>query len=504
MIETHEASTRWSRIWKHLPLLAVYSFILVFAPIVVGQSKTINVTSAYSYGMDLRCSRGDRLRLEWNVCEPEEPVRLWLSTGSSGERIVSGAGSIEFTAGSDTEEVSARIRDFDSDDFAMVRISVIENVKPYRLVLDDLPDTEHCPSVLNRKQPNGSLYDFKGRATFTAYTIRIHIADGPAGPLDPLVVRVRIVSDRNSGWHESSLHGNSAPPSGWLFGAEENLRSRPLRTSLINEPVAANFVGGVIGGSSIERPVAADRSVSFKYLPPENAMTGHFEFELVRKGHIIATERHDIFVAMTDDDGELLKRRLPEPPVIDGVSAYEFVTAPGDEKHPQRFAVKKAVAVKIRKAAVSNLRLQRTDPTMIAAINKFVSWRSKRGKPLPRGIVEEVRSPRPFYINDISLPMGGIFDITGNYTVPHGGHRWGDQVDIKTTHLAKNWRQREKTVVVTFPKGTPEEAVKDPELVKALATLRLRQLSIIEEVMTAEGASRTLEDRTNHFHFSFR
>ncbi|MEO0267386.1 MAG: hypothetical protein ABIM36_04530 [candidate division WOR-3 bacterium] len=36
-------------------------------------------------------------------------------------------------------------------------------------------------------------------------------------------------------------------------------------------------------------------------------------------------------------------------------------------------------------------------------------------------------------INDISLPFGGLFDINGNWTVPHSTHRMGQNADIEGT-----------------------------------------------------------------------
>ena len=34
------------------------------------------------------------------------------------------------------------------------------------------------------------------------------------------------------------------------------------------------------------------------------------------------------------------------------------------------------------------------------------------------------------WINDMSLPWGGVFDIGGTHTAPHSGHKWGGEVDI--------------------------------------------------------------------------
>ncbi|MEO0297389.1 MAG: hypothetical protein ABIN23_08090 [candidate division WOR-3 bacterium] len=37
------------------------------------------------------------------------------------------------------------------------------------------------------------------------------------------------------------------------------------------------------------------------------------------------------------------------------------------------------------------------------------------------------------YINDLSLPYGGLFDIEGNWQTPHSEHRLGNNADISGT-----------------------------------------------------------------------
>lgn len=47
------------------------------------------------------------------------------------------------------------------------------------------------------------------------------------------------------------------------------------------------------------------------------------------------------------------------------------------------------------------------------------------------------QSPEPLLVNDISLNWGGLFDIAGDWSASagHGGHRFGDNADLKSTHL---------------------------------------------------------------------
>lgn len=41
----------------------------------------------------------------------------------------------------------------------------------------------------------------------------------------------------------------------------------------------------------------------------------------------------------------------------------------------------------------------------------------------------------PIYVNDMSLPKGGLFDINGNWFPPHQGHRQGTGMDLMTKNI---------------------------------------------------------------------
>ena len=53
------------------------------------------------------------------------------------------------------------------------------------------------------------------------------------------------------------------------------------------------------------------------------------------------------------------------------------------------------------------------------------------------------------YINDMSLPTGGVFDIKGNFTHPHKTHKEGRHVDI-------NWSSMTEEEAVWFEKKSTE------------------------------------------------
>ena len=63
------------------------------------------------------------------------------------------------------------------------------------------------------------------------------------------------------------------------------------------------------------------------------------------------------------------------------------------------------------------------------------SGRHSEGGPSERGENEKIR------INDISLPLGGYFDINGDWRGDHVSHRTGKDVDIENVTNKNNLKR---------------------------------------------------------------
>lgn len=94
-------------------------------------------------------------------------------------------------------------------------------------------------------------------------------------------------------------------------------------------------------------------------------------------------------------------------------------------KHPDRFNGRIATLAKIRVAARTYRELQRAS-SQLRALRQALS---KRGS---------VLSEEPIWVNDMSLPWGGLFDYNSDWAIPHKGHRCGTVSDIQSKHLV--WR----------------------------------------------------------------
>ena len=55
---------------------------------------------------------------------------------------------------------------------------------------------------------------------------------------------------------------------------------------------------------------------------------------------------------------------------------------------------------------------------------------------------------KKLYVNDMSLPWGGVLDFTDNWTKPHAAHRFGTDVDINRTLMSS----AERTTFLTLAK----------------------------------------------------
>ena len=195
--------------------------------------------------------------------------------------------------------------------------------------------------------------------------------------------------------------------------------------------------------------------------------------------------------------------------------------------HPNCFWVLPKTVTEIRAAANKFASDQMTDTTLQQAITELASYNlydfPNNGPNSGLPIVP--KTPVLFFVNDCSLPWGGLFDIgptnqypTGLYwAIPHKGHRNGKQVDIKTAHLVG----AAIPLNVIANNNMPNAAIGDPRLVGSsgqspfqnvpLATrkamnvlvkqIQFRRLQLLHDALTAQNVGFIKEGA--HFHANF-
>ena len=80
-------------------------------------------------------------------------------------------------------------------------------------------------------------------------------------------------------------------------------------------------------------------------------------------------------------------------------------------------------------------------PELLSALSRLADAYSKV---FPKG---------QLWVNDMSLPWGGIFDVKGTIADPdmgHSGHKWGGEVDISDLHMTDQERTWFRVNVHTF------------------------------------------------------
>jgi hypothetical protein len=112
-------------------------------------------------------------------------------------------------------------------------------------------------------------------------------------------------------------------------------------------------------------------------------------------------------------------------------------------------------------------------------------------------------------INDISLPWGGLFDVGdggytgGDWASPHGGHRWGYEVDIQTTDLATNLKSTKAGVIGPsvgyYPANKKSFSPDETKLNNLFKELQKKQLELLQQSFPAG----TVGVEGNHFHVKF-
>lgn len=360
------------------------------------------------------------------------------------------------------------------------------------------------PSVLSREGYNIS----RPRRLPIKVTVKVDTT-GSVSPSD-YKVRLRIRSENGASGHK---HVDSQRPHGWVFLDWDQILNMPL-------PLPQYAIGGVRDSAGPIQSVKSGEAV-FYYLPPETSGVEFLNVELVSNisANAISTlpPEHKIDIRI---DG-LQMMQLPAPPFTgpaprplecveeSGTAAvnlplYDLVGA-GDPSH-FRFAVRPDVYDKIMSLARNYIDLQLADCNLQMDIRRLERVRDPQGQPLfqfadtwtlgPADIDRANRTAPVFRtdilrLNDISLPWGGLFDVENDFSPSHGGHRWGDQVDIKTTHL-----------MVDFCSGVAQ-GTSDRRLRPFVERIHRRQFQLLREAINQSGGRIVREGNCNHLHVVF-
>ncbi len=306
------------------------------------------------------------------------------------------------------------------------------------------------------------------------------------------IVRATVVADEKSGGH---AHGGSGRrPTGWLYARSASSQRSELP---VREPLAARAPGGNPDAKAIEVSFDITDTAAVLYLAPEIAQNETLRFEVVHRGTgaSVASLEHRIGVRFRPRDPTTGRHvdlvEIPPAESSQGGPLYVLYSskpAADAALHPSRHFVSPIMLETIRAAGVRYREAQQSDPALLQAIAQIAAFRDGKGRGYSFPAIE------PLFLNDASLPGGGLFDVGGDFAPPHGGHRFGDQIDVRTRHLVKD---------VDKPAGLPpseNRAARDRSLAALVRSARLRRFELLSAALTGVGLRFAKEGRKDHLH----
>lgn len=244
-------------------------------------------------------------------------------------------------------------------------------------------DGDAAPRLLLSADARAIAPTVLGRAPYvlnrsvTVVPLQVRVVDHNGAALEGHRLQVSVTADPTSGGH---AHGSNPPvrPHGWV---------------LTNPPPAAFPPDNGDSGTTVDRQIAEVRTdangrVLLYFIAPEFG-----GLETVRVSSLDQPGLSvDFSLLIKNQDAELDFQLLPGHPAITPIGA----TAQHADNH------------------------YGTEEMIDALVALAVNYDDETGQRLR--------------VNDMSLPWGGLFDIGATpaalWRTPHGGHRWGNQVDI--------------------------------------------------------------------------
>jgi len=267
------------------------------------------------------------------------------------------------------------------------------------------------------------------------------------GHVPTQTVEVRVTDTSSNGNSGHLVHAGTRPH-GWLADTAH----RPQNTVVAN-----TAIGGSQDTGGLTLQTDGDGEAQFYWLPPE--ISGIERLTATIQGHQATPAASDVTVQ--DGDWQQLQ---PDN------ALYRLVGE--TNSHQANHAGTAATLGDLRTAAQDYINRQNHDPQLLVAIQQLTALGYDfNGNMFPQGF------PDHMVINDISLPWGGLFDTGHNWHPPHAGHRWGNQVDLRTNYL------------VTDPRHPAGIADPTPQFAVLVQAVHLRLFQLLEQSLRAAGGN---------------
>lgn len=344
---------------------------------------------------------------------------------------------------------------------------------------------EAKPTVFKRYQNNAKTKLYPNAVALDAKEFEVQVTDGGIAPSAPVTLRVTIKGDSTDSGHEP--HGIDGAVGndwyhGWLFTTKKPKAMNELKTMAKNRVALLKDPGGGFGDSTLdlgskvfgrgEIEITTDDAglAVFRYVPAELGGTDTIRVEVV--GELSVAPIETIIVVKTPALSMLEDS-------MDGL--WAFVNNTPNIHSETRYATT-AMLDALRDAA-EEFRFQQMNDLELSELRDDLAAASY------------VLGYVPIYLNDMSLPFGGLMDVAGDGASPHGGHRLGTNADIRTFHLVSD--TKDPTT------GVGDPAVTDKAVQKLIKKARSRQFVLMKSSLVTAGI-KVATNEGNHLHVTLK
>ncbi|MEI6236140.1 MAG: hypothetical protein WCT04_24050 [Planctomycetota bacterium] len=277
----------------------------------------------------------------------------------------------------------------------------------------------------------------------------------------------------------------SVRPHGWLYANAK--AANPNAKTVLGAGVV---VGGDVTTQGIDVTADSKGNVTFVYVAPE--ISGTETITLTSTSYADAKQIFRVGI----DGLEAL------PAAADGSYDATYGSKP---PHLQNHYGTPSTITAIQTLALKYQALQNDPKTMLSTDKKtslqaFIAATNAK--------IAALNPPQSYrlandilLVNDISIPRGGLFDVNGDFSAPHGGHRYGTNCDLGTNQIVSSPINASKvSATITTAIGAPAGAPK--EIDDAFRAVHLTQFNLLLGAIKAAHAGPLVE--SNHLHLTFK